>query len=806
MYWPGSDPFWDYNQTENEARRSYYNVSFVPILFIDGSQAPLDYSGWGSAILSEANVSAPISLAVNGGFDWNSRTGYARVSIYTENTVTGNFVAHLVLIEDDLYYNGGNGHPVHNHVMRRMLLGASGLPITLTQSDTTEVEINFDIDDEILPENCRLVAFVQNSSTKNILNACQITLEELGPINIPNLYVVSRNISVLNDDGDGKLNPGETAELTITIGNECDWQDAHNVQAVLHTDSPYVTIQDSTADYDEIIACDEVLNQNDPFRLSVAANAPLVAELPFTLEVTSTLANGDIYRQNFSFNLTMDLFQAGFPFPMTHGSSGGNAVIDIDGDGEKEVIFAAEDSSVHVLNSHGQEKTGFPFRAANRFNATPAVGDLQNDGVLEILAPSKDHNLYLISPTGEATILYTSEGYLLATPTLVDLNGDGALEIILPEYQYQLNVLTPEGTSLPGFPVVLENEHLTKGAAVADINGDGEREIIVGTLGHKLHAFTISGTELNGFPLEFNSSFMAAPTCVDLTGDGVPEILAPCDDGFLYAIDGSGNILWSTGVSGQRVRTSPAVGHGADGQLIIYFGSYDNALHAVTVTGDTVAGWPQYTQNNLLSSPATGDIDGDGVDEVFVGSDDHRLYGFRADGSALDGFPLELPGRVRGAPTIADLDQDGNPEIIVANDYSLVAVDIKTTQGNLNTGWPTYRGNYRRTGYYSGSATNLANQRPHPVTLHVSQPYPNPANPISRLEFTLPYSSRVEIAVFDLQGRNIYLRQLGLLPAGDHTFQWNGEKNDGQIISSGVYLVRIQAGDFVKSRKLLMIR
>jgi glucuronoarabinoxylan endo-1,4-beta-xylanase len=81
------------------------------------------------------------------------------------------------------------------------------------------------------------------------------------------------------------------------------------------------------------------------------------------------------------------------------------------------------------------------------------------------------------------------------------------------------------------------------------------------------------------------------------------------------------------------------------------------------------------------------------------------------------------------------------------------------------------------------------------------QNYPNPFNPSTIIRYELPKSSTVRLSVYDMLGREVSMLVNERKDAGVHeaTFDASG-------LSSGVYLCRLQAGDFVQTRKLLLVR
>jgi hypothetical protein len=88
-----------------------------------------------------------------------------------------------------------------------------------------------------------------------------------------------------------------------------------------------------------------------------------------------------------------------------------------------------------------------------------------------------------------------------------------------------------------------------------------------------------------------------------------------------------------------------------------------------------------------------------------------------------------------------------------------------------------------------------------PDKFQLSQNYPNPFNPSTTFSFNLPARSFVSLKVFDVIGREVATIANEELQAGNHIHQW-----DASGLRAGAYFYRLQAGTFVETKKLLLLR
>ncbi len=88
-----------------------------------------------------------------------------------------------------------------------------------------------------------------------------------------------------------------------------------------------------------------------------------------------------------------------------------------------------------------------------------------------------------------------------------------------------------------------------------------------------------------------------------------------------------------------------------------------------------------------------------------------------------------------------------------------------------------------------------------PKTFELYQNYPNPFNPSTTISFLLPSKSFVSLKIFDLLGREAATIVSEEMSVGSYSRQWNAAN-----MSSGIYFYRLQAGSFIETKKLILIK
>lgn len=93
-----------------------------------------------------------------------------------------------------------------------------------------------------------------------------------------------------------------------------------------------------------------------------------------------------------------------------------------------------------------------------------------------------------------------------------------------------------------------------------------------------------------------------------------------------------------------------------------------------------------------------------------------------------------------------------------------------------------------------------------PDRISLSQNFPNPFNPSTEIQFSLPSAALTRLTIHDLLGREVLTLLDQSLPAGQYGVVWDGHSRNGETVASGVYIYRLTAGTTSLSRKMLLLR
>ncbi len=119
--------------------------------------------------------------------------------------------------------------------------------------------------------------------------------------------------------------------------------------------------------------------------------------------------------------------------------------------------------------------------------------------------------------------------------------------------------------------------------------------------------------------------------------------------------------------------------------------------------------------------------------------------------------------------------------------------------GNYNLQFDSYNGVFVITGLSTDDDTVI------PDKFSMSSNYPNPFNPVTNVDFTIPEVADVSFIIYSLLGQEV-MSQTNTYQPGSYKLTWNGRDQIGNDLSSGVYLLKMKSGNFLETRKLVLMK
>jgi hypothetical protein len=373
------------------------------------------------------------------------------------------------------------------------------------------------------------------------------------------------------------------------------------------------------------------------------------------------------------------------------------AVVDLDGDGEPEVVWAAADV-VALRAADG----AVVWRGAGdaRVWAGPVVADLDGDGSPEVAVGRGGGTLAVYGADGGVRWSKTLFGGAeLRTLAAADLDGDGKLELVTGAANGgatggQVTVLDAAGNVVPGWPAIHAGEPgyaaglYDQNVAIADLDGDGDAEIVAPSDVHYVMAFRRDGTQL------------PANARYGQHGDGTPRLWSEVGVHVSDEVDRRGYANCGTDHRPNFAESPPVIadldGDGTKEIVIVgnvndCSGDYTSLYHMPFVLNRDRSRWkagpfdwtaipPRGAGTAPLSedygvielalpSPVVADLDGDGKKEILFPSYDGKLHAYGLDKREPGSWPYSVGGpgiRFASEPAVADLDGDGTAEVIFA--------------------------------------------------------------------------------------------------------------------------------------------
>ncbi|MCP3920846.1 MAG: PQQ-binding-like beta-propeller repeat protein [bacterium] len=409
-------------------------------------------------------------------------------------------------------------------------------------------------------------------------------------------------------------------------------------------------------------------------------------------------------------------------FPTQAPSFGSAAAADLDGDGEREILFGTYfgDRHLYALRARTGELAWKLPSASGPRDASVLIADVDMDGDLDVLsADSATGVLECVDANSEPVWTTRLPSGTDSPPAAADLDGDGDIEVVVGTMKVRggpgrvVALAGKDGSTLWSVEVP---GHIQSEPCLCDVDADGVLDVLVTTWhgDDRLRALSgHDGKELWSF--ETGDSVYHGVSAWDFDGDERQELVVADRRGSVWMLEAeSGEPKWKAQLTGEREGSvfAPTTLVDADGDGVPEIAVCGVGVHVLNADGRVL--WERGFGNASIARGAVpGDVTGDGRPELVFGAGSRLVAVRPSDGVEVLSVELGTHNDPREdidhAPLVLDADGDGKLEVFVVigrgvyqgyeNNYGravLVRTEGRATETQPE--WLTFRGGARRTG------------------------------------------------------------------------------------------------------------
>ncbi|MEX2604055.1 MAG: T9SS type A sorting domain-containing protein [Gracilimonas sp.] len=384
--------------------------------------------------------------------------------------------------------------------------------------------------------------------------------------------------------------------------------------------------------------------------------------------------------------------------------------------------------------------------------------------------------------TGNYAIMYAGDG-----------NGDGVFE----HSQISTNPTDPDDNTESEFDAYVN------GRPTITISEVGVVTVFFSTDSNSDNGYDnqLAKAELNGGSWDLSIQFNA-DDFVEGTFDIDEDFVAPTHEGntrYLATID----------ISDYRPQFfRDESGSWSKTVLEEYSGIFNNSDIRLETDneGDTYLMWMHETDDDdrFVYTKLDGDSYSDPVSVILEQNPAGNLFGYAIDKTTKE-VHYFYNRSFNSNSYLITMDENGNsfeteiPDLGVV--YGKRSLHANNGFISLVTGSESDQKIYITTGYPNEEGTSAEQEAAKPNQFSLNQNYPNPFNPSTVISYQIPKSSDVTLKVFDMLGREVAELVNGRKAAGNYETSF-----DASNLTSGMYIYRIKAGDFMETRKMMLIK
>jgi len=477
---------------------------------------------------------------------------------------------------------------------------------------------------------------------------------------------------------------------------------------------------------------------------------------------------------------------------------------DIDGDSDQDVLFASNETDQIYMNENKDGAGTFHYKGTvNRgidWITSITCSDLDGDGDKDILASSGcDHKImYFENMDGTGSF---GEQNIISTEVLnpreifsADLDADGDMDVLSASYDDNKIVWYENSDGKGTFlyqNVISTNAQNANHVFAIDLDSDQDIDVISSSTGdHKIawyENYDGNGNFGDQIIITVDLPGVISIFSADLDNDGDNDILGTSSE--------NGKVVWYENINGlgefsneiiiasteSSVGSVTAVDLDRDGDMDVlsFYGSYVAWYENVDGVGSFdeprfITSGDMYLQDFYVR-----DIDGDNDLDV-CGIEGSNFCWVENDNTKfLQKQKILLHDEYIIRSYFDDLNGDGDLDVILGLEWDDIV-------------WIRYE---------TGPSENAIDENMNPISFTLLQNHPNPFNPLTQISYSIADKGHVRLTVYDVRSREIMRLVDEVKSAGTYSADFNGS-----ALSSGVYVYRLETGDEVLTKKMVLMK
>ena len=187
--------------------------------------------------------------------------------------------------------------------------------------------------------------------------------------------------------------------------------------------------------------------------------------------------------------------------------------------------------------------------------------------------------------------------------------------------------------------------------------------------------------------------------------------------------------------------------------------------------------------NNATGNDGSNTFNGFGGDDIFIGLSGHDIAIYRGNRDQYIVYLSDVNDDSSFQIVDTQLNRDGTDYLSGVEQVEFNGINFDLSE---------------LLQFYATGST------PHDYVLKM--PYPNPFNPKTKIAFDIPKDSKIELVIYDINGRLVRKLKHSIVKSGQYEIEWDATDGDGNGVSTGIYFVSLLSEKYVKTQKIILLR